>query len=401
MNDFRLYKGLDPSPYLMHYGKGHDQGGHSGRYPWGSGKNPYQRQNNGAFIVNINDLNRRMTTGERPKELEKEHIIPKGTAIYRTVANKNEEPYDGMYISYLDADRNLYKAGFVRLTANSEEPVYENKYVLTDDLKVPSKQDLQKMVCDVVRGNKAYVKNVVDNWTAMAFDLNSPEAYDAATASADTVENFYNILGQFSNRKLNKYKENEVDRVMKMPVDEAFYYAATTFGVDKPLRQEVLKKASEKGYNAIVDEYGVTDGADPLIILDKNVLKKVESKKVAAKDEEYYRHRENASRMMKRAYDHRGDYNFAKRELNDLLSMAEKDGTYTKNEISQAKALLTSIQKEEEALKPFAEENDRAFREYIVSGAKDKAIEAKWKEANELLKKEQEKYREALKQKDK
>jgi len=28
--------------YIMHYGVGHDEGGHSGRYPWGSGENPYQ-----------------------------------------------------------------------------------------------------------------------------------------------------------------------------------------------------------------------------------------------------------------------------------------------------------------------------------------------------------------------
>lgn len=28
---------------LYHYGVGHDKGGHSGRYPWGSGKDPYQR----------------------------------------------------------------------------------------------------------------------------------------------------------------------------------------------------------------------------------------------------------------------------------------------------------------------------------------------------------------------
>lgn len=27
--------------FIMHYGVGHDKGGHSGRYPWGSGKNPY------------------------------------------------------------------------------------------------------------------------------------------------------------------------------------------------------------------------------------------------------------------------------------------------------------------------------------------------------------------------
>ena len=28
--------------YLMHYGKGHLDGGHSGRYPYGSGKRPGQ-----------------------------------------------------------------------------------------------------------------------------------------------------------------------------------------------------------------------------------------------------------------------------------------------------------------------------------------------------------------------
>jgi len=32
------------SLYIMHHGVGHDKGGHSGRYPWGSGKNPYGGQ---------------------------------------------------------------------------------------------------------------------------------------------------------------------------------------------------------------------------------------------------------------------------------------------------------------------------------------------------------------------
>lgn len=30
--------------YLVHYGVGHKDGGHSGRYPWGSGDDPYQRE---------------------------------------------------------------------------------------------------------------------------------------------------------------------------------------------------------------------------------------------------------------------------------------------------------------------------------------------------------------------
>lgn len=43
-NDFRLYAGVDfSSEFLAHYGVGHDKGGHSGRYPWGSGDRPKQR----------------------------------------------------------------------------------------------------------------------------------------------------------------------------------------------------------------------------------------------------------------------------------------------------------------------------------------------------------------------
>ena len=40
--------------YLMHYGVGHDKGGHSGRYRWGSGKDPYQHV--GDFLSRIDEL---------------------------------------------------------------------------------------------------------------------------------------------------------------------------------------------------------------------------------------------------------------------------------------------------------------------------------------------------------
>lgn len=42
--------------YLMHYGRGHLDGGHSGRYPWGSGDDPNQRYS--SFLDRDNDLKR-------------------------------------------------------------------------------------------------------------------------------------------------------------------------------------------------------------------------------------------------------------------------------------------------------------------------------------------------------
>ena len=42
------------SKFLKHYGVGHDKGGHSGRYPWGSGEEPYQHS--GDFLSRVDKL---------------------------------------------------------------------------------------------------------------------------------------------------------------------------------------------------------------------------------------------------------------------------------------------------------------------------------------------------------
>lgn len=56
MADFRDYVGLDFTSYLSHYGKGHLDGGHSGRYPWGSTNNV--KRSPGVARENTKFLNR-------------------------------------------------------------------------------------------------------------------------------------------------------------------------------------------------------------------------------------------------------------------------------------------------------------------------------------------------------
>ena len=43
--------------YIIHYGVGHDKGGHSGRYPWGSGR----KQHGKAYTKELNDLDKSST----------------------------------------------------------------------------------------------------------------------------------------------------------------------------------------------------------------------------------------------------------------------------------------------------------------------------------------------------
>lgn len=45
---------IEELTYLMHYGVGHEAGGHSGRYPWGSGEERYQHSSD--FLARIEEL---------------------------------------------------------------------------------------------------------------------------------------------------------------------------------------------------------------------------------------------------------------------------------------------------------------------------------------------------------
>lgn len=51
---------MEDESYLMHYGKGHLDGGHSGRYEWGSGDDPYQRYS--TFLETVHELKRQGVT---------------------------------------------------------------------------------------------------------------------------------------------------------------------------------------------------------------------------------------------------------------------------------------------------------------------------------------------------
>lgn len=94
MNDFRDYVGIDFSPFFLHYGKGHLDGGHSGRYPWGSGKNPKQSRGQGSWNASVSSI--------KSDSLHKSAIAagfrPLLNPETREEALKNCNPYRGKFV---------------------------------------------------------------------------------------------------------------------------------------------------------------------------------------------------------------------------------------------------------------------------------------------------------------
>ena len=98
MADFREYAGIDASTFLMHYGKGHLDGGNSGRFKWGSGERPWQRTSmEGKGGSRDNDSNkpasRVSSRGEAKKSVKRLNKLDKQLAEARYQKYKSSQDY--------------------------------------------------------------------------------------------------------------------------------------------------------------------------------------------------------------------------------------------------------------------------------------------------------------------
>lgn len=245
--------------------------------------------------------NKLANKGVRPEEFRQRHVVPKGTTIYRTTVNPNEDQNGPMYISYIDADRQNYRGGWVRQTAGADR-AYENQYTLQEDLVVPSRQELSKVVYDIVKGNPRLLKDVVAKHLELMLPEGSMEAYERTQSIVERYEiesgrHFNeNEVDRAYERAYKEYAKDfvkeELKRMGNAPISELYFTAAQTFGVNPELKGAVIQELSKRGYNAVTDEASVggqngyrQEGYDPLIIFDGNMLQKNSTSAISDKEE--------------------------------------------------------------------------------------------------------------------
>lgn len=76
-----------------------------------------------------------MKWGVRRDKYLKEHVIPKGTKMYRSTVDPNESTIGNKYVSYLPPDRDMYRGTYAdQIRSNygkdKETTLYENTYLL-------------------------------------------------------------------------------------------------------------------------------------------------------------------------------------------------------------------------------------------------------------------------------
>ena len=272
MSDYILHKGE-----LYHHGiKGMKWGVRRYQNPDGSltpdGIKRYQ-----------SECNKQANKGNSRGDLTRSRTIPAGTKMYRTSTNNNETLNGSTYVSYLDVDRNHYKGGHIRYRDNAAK-AYEYEYTLQSDLRLPSREDQQKIVNDVVRSNKKYLSESVKAWVDVAI----PEG----TWSRVEIENYHD-------GGVKKFIENSMKQWRKTTPEQLAYSVCQSMGLAPNVKKEVISELKKQGYNAMVDEASVggrngwaKEGYDPLIIFDSSVLSTDNVKQISKFEENRARNKD-------------------------------------------------------------------------------------------------------------
>ena len=189
------------------------------------------------------------------------------------------------YVSYLDADRNHYKGGWIRQTAGADK-AYEYEFTALDDIKVPSRDELYGVINDTFKKNPKLVNETVNKW----LDVAMPKG---TFARAEAIGNMMVSDDGIDEKKAWKMIVDDAVKNFKgMTPYQAAFYSAQSMGTNNALKDKVIKELSSRGYNAIVDEASVggqngwgKEGVDPLILFDGNVLEKSNVRQISSLEE--------------------------------------------------------------------------------------------------------------------
>lgn len=241
-----------------------------------------------------------------------EKTIPKGTKMYRTTPDqKDTHGSKSAYVTYLDADRNLYKEGsLVKMYVNRQDQsdVYEHEFELSKDIRIPSLNTVREIETKLMVSEDTR-KEVGRAW------LESMMLADGDSVSAKNLTEmspYIDKLDKASKEEQTKIYKELNDRFGPQQGDNYFYTARAiadaknwidtadhlvveqSLGRAKNTKQAIIKELQNRGYNAMYDNAGIgvgdkggynklQEGVEPLIIFDaKSTLKETNTRRVDA-----------------------------------------------------------------------------------------------------------------------
>lgn len=264
---------------LCHYGIKR----RSGRYPYGSGDRPFQSATRSEI--------RKLEKGkERSQIFRNQHTIPKGTNVYLVSKNPNSTK-NSATVSYLniDRDKNISSSRFDKSSKS-----YERRMILTEDVKVPSREHLKWTINSEISKNPKLLDSAISSLVKDRYP-NGVLDDDELNSKSYSKEKYYEVLFERTAKAVNN-----------QPLEYRFNQLVYSFSDDNELKKAVFNKLSEEGYNGIVNESktrwlsrtntnssGISQyqwGGDPITIFNMSkTTQTVSEREITEKDEKQAR----------------------------------------------------------------------------------------------------------------
>ena len=179
--------------YIMHYGVGHDKGGHSGRYPWGSGKNPY------GGTKNITEKDAKAFNDKYSK-----YFYSDSKKIENSKEQKEFKYAVFEMIKYICKNSNITQEQFLRIYKSNPKAKQEFiNLMMHDGTVIPSMKN--KKVKDIVHSYRQLFQKTNERQTKMIEDF--LKKYDAKTLyDLDPDYKEYDLQGT-----IKKYGKDRVE----------------------------------------------------------------------------------------------------------------------------------------------------------------------------------------------
>lgn len=226
---------------------------HSGRYPWGSGKRPFQSEEDSKVEKGITEkqklvkevlgkeISRDDARVKNRSSLDAPFTIKKGGNVQHITG----VPIDGLksgqfYVSATDLDNKVYETFLgLRLKSKGWNP-QKVTLRLKEDLKAPSEKTQMEIFSDMIKKDKKQVINDISQWLLHKGKISSIE------------------------EGVDKY-QNKSLRDIYMDFNNSLEYSTQS-------SKDFYQKLKDMGYNAVIDEhdkYGSwMQGEKPIILMD-------------------------------------------------------------------------------------------------------------------------------------
>ena len=225
--------------------------------------------------------------------------IPAGSSVYRVSIKKKDNGSGSTYVTMNAVDRDMYKGAWSNSIrryqgGTKDSKIYEHEFKTTVDLKIPSHDEVKK-VEQQLKKDPRILAEVGQAWATQYMGMSIKQL--AAMKEISDNDKYMAEAKQYCDKVLAVHGKNSImfsDQYKNSKDEGSLYKFSAAVGTSDYVKAALIRELSNRGYNAMTDEFGVgggstkeqyvKEGVQPLLVFDSSTLTRTSSSKVSDKE---------------------------------------------------------------------------------------------------------------------